>query len=449
MLISRFVKVQLLIFTVLTLVAALLIVFVYVRVPSLIGFGRITATAELPAAGGLYPNANVTYRGVTVGKVTAVDLADGHVVATMSIDASRLPAADSRAEVHSVSAIGEQYLDLLPPPGNGGPELADGDVIPLSRTSIPPATADVLQSADGLLASVPPEQFRSTLDEFAAAFDGIGPDLGRLIDNTQTLVRTAQGNYEPTQKLLQDFQPFADPQLVSSDAIRGWSRDLAGFSQALRDNDPALRNVLTEGSTAAAKATDLLKDLSRTTPTLLSTTGVLTRLAEAYHAPIEQVLVVYPMWAVVNQMIVPKDQPGALRFNLETNVNPPSCVEGWTPPDQPGGARNSSALGDLPLPQNSYCKLPQSDPTLARSARNLPCFEPGSPPGRRAATIFQCRGSGYSPEAAGRLTVEPQTALNGQPAFAEPLAAIGANGTPAPTPEELTWHSLLLTGAGA
>jgi phospholipid/cholesterol/gamma-HCH transport system substrate-binding protein len=367
----------------------------------------------------------------------------------MSLDSSALPAADSTAEVHSVSAIGEQYLDLLPPPGGTGPELADGDVIPLSRTSIPVTTADVLQSTDGLLASVPPEQLQSTLDEFAAAFDGIGPDLGRLVDNTQTLVQAAQDNYEPTERLLKDFQPFADPQLVSSDAIRGWSRDLAGFSKALRDNDPALRSVLAEGSNAAGKATDLLKDLSRTTPTLLTTTAVLTRLAEAYHAPIEQVLVVYPMFAAVNQMIVPKDQPGALRFNLETNVNSPSCVEGWTPPDDQGGARNSSELGDLPLPQNSYCKLPQSDKTLARSARNLPCFEPGSPPGRRAATIFQCRGSGYDPSAAGRLTIEPATPLNGRPAFAEPLAALGATGTPAPKPEELTWQSLMTGGTGA
>ncbi|MCF7549539.1 MCE family protein [Pseudonocardia sp. WMMC193] len=448
MLISRFVKVQLLVFTVLTLVAALLIVFVYVRVPALLGVGRISATAQLPAAGGLYPNANVTYRGVTVGKVTDVELADGHVVATMSLDAHRLPAASSTAEVHSVSAIGEQYLDLIPPTGDTGPTLADGDVIPLSRTSIPPATADVLESADSLLASVPRDQLRSTVDEFAAAFDGIGPDLGRLLDTTQSLVRTADENYDSTQRLLQDFPQFADPQLVSSDAIRGWSRDLAGFSQALRDNDPALRAVLTEGSAAAGKATDLLKDLSRTTPTLLSTTGVLTRLAEAYHAPIEQVLVVYPMWAAVNQMIVPKDQPGALRFNLETNVNPASCVEGWTPPGEPGGPRNSSELGDLPLPQNSYCTLPQDDPTLARSARNLPCFEPGSPPGRRAATIFQCRGTGFSTAEAGRLTLAPDSPVNGQPAF-EPLAALGATSTPAPKPEEMTWPSLMLGGADA
>ncbi|GAA4548858.1 MCE family protein [Pseudonocardia xishanensis] len=449
MLISRFVKVQLVVFTVLTLVAAILIVFVYVQVPSLIGFGRTSASVQLPAAGGLYPSANVTYRGVTIGEVTDVRLSDGHVVATMSLDDDRLPSAASSAEVHSVSAIGEQYLDLIPPPGDTGPVLAEGDVIPLSRTAIPPPTADVLQSADTLLASVPREELQSTLDEFAAAFDGIGPDLGRLVDNTKTLVRTASENYDATERLLQDFQPFADPQLVSSDAIRGWSADLAGFSQALRDNDPALRGVLAEGSAAAGKATDLLKDLSRTTPTLLSTTGVLTRLAEAYHAPIEQVLVVYPMWAVVNQMIVPKDQPGALRFNLETNVNPPSCVEGWTSPGQPGGPRNSSELGDLPLPQNSYCKLPQGDPTLARSARNLPCFEPGSPPGRRAATIFQCRGSGFSTEEAGRLTIAPDSPLNGRPAFFEPLAALGANSTPAPKPEEMTWPSLLLTGAGA
>lgn len=450
MLISRFVKVQLVVFTVLTLLAGLLIVFVYVRVPTLLGVGQISVTAELPASGGLYPNANVTYRGVTVGKVVDVDLRNGRVIATLSVSADNPPAADSRAEVHSVSAIGEQYLDLIPAAGTREPGLADGDVIPLTRTSIPSSTADVLESTSGLLASIPPEQMSTTLDEFSDAFDGIGPDLGRLVDNTQTLVRAAEDNYQPTERLLKDFPAFADPQMASSDDIRSWATDLNGFTKALRDSDPALRAVLNEAPDAAASATGLLQDLGRTTPTLLSSTAVLTRLAEAYHAPIEQLLVAAPLVFAADLMIMPEDHTaGGFKFNLETNTNPPNCSNGWTPPGHPGGPRPSSAIGDQALPGNTYCKLPQSDPTMARSARQLPCFEPGSPTGRRAATIFQCRGTGYSTDVTGGRSIEPDLGLNGAPLIPEPLAAIGGVSSPASTPEEMTWQSLMLARANA
>lgn len=439
--ITRYVKVQLAIFTVLTVVATLLIVFHYVRVPQVLGFGRIAVTATLPAAGGLYPNANVTYRGATVGTVTDVDLDPEGVRIRMTIDEDHVPPAGSRAEVHSVSAIGEQYVDFVPQ-DPAAPPLADGAHVPLELTSVPVPTADVLQGTDNLLTSVDQQNFTTVLNEFADAFRGIGPDLGRLVDNTGLLVEEADRNYGPTEKLIDDFEGFADPQLATSDSIRSWAANLNSFTGQLRESDPALRSVLTDGSRAAQQAEGLLSDLSRSTPTLLSTTEVLTRLAEAYNAPLEQILVVYPMFTAGSLIVAPEAEPGIFRFNLGTNVNQPNCVEGWIPAGQPGGPRNAMEVGDEPLPENSYCKLPQDDPTLARSARNLPCFEPGSPPGRRAATIFQCRGDGYSPSAAGRLTLRPDTPVDGEPAF-EPLGAIGAVSSPAPPPEAMTLGGLM------
>jgi phospholipid/cholesterol/gamma-HCH transport system substrate-binding protein len=439
--ITRYVKVQLAIFMVLTLLASLLIVFYYVRVPQVLGFGRIAVTATLPATGGLYPNANVTFRGATVGTVTDVDLDPEGVRIRMTLDEDRLPPSGSRAEVHSVSAIGEQYVDFVPQ-DPAAPPLADGDHIPKEMTTVPIPTADVLQNTDNLLTSVDQDNFTTVLNEFADAFRGIGPDLGRLVDNTRLLVEEADKNYEPTERLINDFEGFADPQLATSDSIRNWSRNLNSFTGQLRESDTDLRSVFTDGTRAAEQAEGLLGDLSRSTPTLLSTTEVLTRLAEAYNAPIEQILVVYPMFTAGSLVVAPEAEPGIFRFNLETNANQPNCVEGWIPAGQPGGPRNAMETGDLPLPENSYCKLPQDDPTLARSARNLPCFEPGSPPGRRAATIFQCRGEGYSPTAAGRLTLRPDTGLNGEPAF-EPLGAIGAVSTPAPPADQMTLGGLM------
>ena len=70
---TPFIKRQLMIFTALTVVALSVLGIYYLQIPTLVGIGRYELTANLPASGGLYPTANVTYRGVTIGKVLDVE----------------------------------------------------------------------------------------------------------------------------------------------------------------------------------------------------------------------------------------------------------------------------------------------------------------------------------------------------------------------------------------
>jgi phospholipid/cholesterol/gamma-HCH transport system substrate-binding protein len=453
--VTTFVRNQLIVFTALTITAFALIFFVYLQVPALLGFGRDTVTVELPQAGGIYPNANVTYRGYTIGRVTDVELVPGGVKATLSVNDDQMPPANSKAEVHSVSAIGEQFVDFVPQPGGDGQLLADGADIPLTRSSIPPPTAAVLDGTNNLLASVKPGQLNTVLDEGSAAFKNLGPDLGRLLDNTKALVATAQQNYPQTHQLIGDGETFLNSQLASSNDLRSWTKDLTSFSAAVKQSDGHLRGTIDNGLPAARQANDLLAQLAPVTPTLLNSTDTLAKLADAYHAGIEQVLVVYPMVTAAVQTNVPSDRPGLFNFNLTTTVNNPNCSFGWVPPGQPGGARNSNELSDEPLPPNSYCKIPQNNPLQARSARQLPCFEPGSPPGRRAALITECRGSGYKPLGTGPVSTQTANGTTNLPttnitqdgsglAMLSPLDAIGAPATPAPSPQEMTWQGLLL-----
>ena len=79
---------------------------------------------ELPETGGLYGTGNVTYRGVEVGRVQSVGLTDTGVEAVLSLKSGIDIPSDLKAEVHSQSAIGEQYVDLLP--RNGGLSAAQG-----------------------------------------------------------------------------------------------------------------------------------------------------------------------------------------------------------------------------------------------------------------------------------------------------------------------------------
>src|ERR1700757_2465500 len=110
---TPFIRRQLMLFGILTVVSILVLGIYYLQVPSLMGIGRYTLKADLPASGGLYPTSNVTYRGITIGKVTDVQPTEHGAQATMSIDSRYKVPADAVANVHSVSAVGEQYLDLV------------------------------------------------------------------------------------------------------------------------------------------------------------------------------------------------------------------------------------------------------------------------------------------------------------------------------------------------
>ena len=119
---TRFIKIQLVLFTILTVIALTVLGWYYLRIPSIVGIGQYELKADLERSGGLYATANVTYRGTQIGKVTSVVPTETGARATMSIDDRFKIPADASANVHSVSAIGEQYLDLVST-GNPGQYL--------------------------------------------------------------------------------------------------------------------------------------------------------------------------------------------------------------------------------------------------------------------------------------------------------------------------------------
>ncbi|MDN5758735.1 MAG: MlaD family protein, partial [Tomitella sp.] len=83
---SRLVKFQLIAFA---LIAVLGIVYVganYARLDNLIGFGRYTVHMNLKESGGIFPNAEVSYRGVPVGRVGEMRLTQEGLQVDLELD---------------------------------------------------------------------------------------------------------------------------------------------------------------------------------------------------------------------------------------------------------------------------------------------------------------------------------------------------------------------------
>jgi phospholipid/cholesterol/gamma-HCH transport system substrate-binding protein len=382
---TRFVRIQLLIFSIVGIIGVVAMVLFYIQAPTLLGIGRITVSLELPATGGLYRFSNVTYRGVQVGKVTAVSLTAKGAKATLSLGTSPKVPANLQAEVLSVSAVGEQYVDLRPRT-DSGPYLHDGSVIAMHDTTIPQAVGPMLDQVSALVKSLPKNKIGQLLDESFQAFNGAGYDLGSLTDSASRISADSNNVVERTRALTEDSQPLLNAQAQTTDSIRRWAHSLAGISDVLVTDDSRFRKVLENGPGALDEASRLFQQIKPTLPLLLANLTTIGQIGITYHPSIEQVLVLLPAAVAYEQTAGSLNWPdGQSRGDFALTIDdPPICTVGFLPQSQ---WRSPSDTSDIDTPDGMYCKLPQDSPLAVRGARNNPCM---GHPGKRAPTVEIC-----------------------------------------------------------
>ncbi len=383
---TRFVRIQLTIFAIVGIIGAVVMALTYIQAPTLLGIGRMTVTLELPATGGLYRFSNVTYRGVEIGKVTAVTLTSHGAKATLSLGSSQKIPADLQAEVRSISAVGEQYVDLRPRT-DAPPYLRDGSVIAMRDATIPQPVGPVLDKTSALINSIPTGKLSALLDEAFKGFNGAGYDFGSLFDSAARLSGGLNGVADRARTLTEDTGPLLDSQAQTTDAIRLWARSLAGFSDQLVTNDSQVRSLLEKGPGALDETSRLLEQLKPTLPVLLANLTTVGEILMTYNASLEQILVLLPPLMAALQSFAPSRNPigvGHGDFSLFGTSDPPACTVGFLPPSE---WRAPADTRTIDTPDNLYCKLPQDSPIAVRGARNYPCIRH---PGKRGPTVEIC-----------------------------------------------------------
>jgi phospholipid/cholesterol/gamma-HCH transport system substrate-binding protein len=382
-LLTPFVRRQLFVFSILTVVSLLVLGVYYLQLPSLMGVGRYTLTADLPASGGLYPTANVTYRGITIGKVTDVEPTQGGAVATMSINSQYKIPIDAVANVHSVSAVGEQYLDLVST-GNPGKYFSDGQTT--AKGTVPSEIGPALDIANRGLAALPKEKISALLDETAQSVGGLGPALHRLVDSTQAIVGGFKTNITDITDIIENAGPILDSQVTSGNAIERWARNLNTLAAQAATNDQHTKGILSQAAPAADQVNSVFSDVRDSLPQVLANLEVVFDLLKRYHAGLEQVLVFLPQAASESQTeSAPYEHQAVLDVGMSIN-QPPPCLTGFIPASQ---WRSPADTSPAPLPSGAYCKIPMDTPSNSvRGSRNIPCVDV---PGKRAATPQDCR----------------------------------------------------------
>ena len=161
------------------------------------GGGGMEVTVLFDSAVGVYETSDVLSLDAAIGTVEDVELTGDNVRVVLSLrDDVPLP-ADVQATIEAQTVLGERNVTLFPAwsaelESSGAERLADGDTIPLERTSVPVEPDEALQAFNELVASLDPDVVGGLVTDSAAILNGRGERVGASIDAATDLTETLQ-----------------------------------------------------------------------------------------------------------------------------------------------------------------------------------------------------------------------------------------------------------------
>ena len=327
--------------------------------------GYYVVRLDLAQAGGIFPNADVTYRGVSVGRVGAVRLTATGVEADLNISDSAPPIpARLQAAVADLSAVGEQYVDLRPDT-TSGPYLTAGSVIPQRDTQLPLPVTSLLTSLDTLARSLPLGTLRSLLDEMATGLQGQGTDLASIIDGNHALVQALSGTTGQTITLITNSKTVLATQIAESGELSSFASSAQLLAKQLKATDPDLRKLIVAGPQVGAQLADLLANTNPGLATLIANLLTTSEVTLTRGQALDELLSVLPADIAAGSTVI--TNKGANFGMALTFFNPLPCTAGY------GGTvyRNGLDTSPAPLNTSAACTEPASEGDV-RGAANAP-----------------------------------------------------------------------------
>ena len=375
--ISRQTWIQLAVFLVISVVGVTYTAATYANLDRFFVDTGYLVSADFAESGGIFERAEVTYRGVRVGSVEKMALIDDGVRVTMRLDPDVEVPDDARALVANRSAVGEQYVNLIPE-RRGGPFLAGGDVIPPSRTEVPLSPSELIVNLDDFVSSIDTRDLAVVLDELGVAFDGAGESLQRLVDDGDALTQAALDNIEPQRQLIRDGEVALNTQRDVAGQFRSFNRDLALLTETLRTSDPDFRALYANGTRSAQEFTALIESNRTALPVLFDNLITFAQIQNVRLPALNQILVTYPNVVAGGYTVVPGD--GTSHFGLVNEQEPPICTEDDGSEETAGYRNRQRDPQDTTIKPNfdAYCVLESPSPINVRGARNAP--RPGGLP---------------------------------------------------------------------
>ena len=289
---------------------------------------RYSVYAMFPDAGGVFTNQEVTYRGITVGQVGTMEVTEEGVKIELLIEETynKIPKEDVEARVMFKSAVGEQFVDLLPA-GDDAPYLEDDDEIPMDQNTIPVSTQDLLVTLEAVLRGVPPESLKGAVDALGVGLTGHGPDIATIIESMAELAELFADRAPEVQGILREGTKVGSAFVESGDDFKRAIRELVEVSEELSQDRSHIARLLRNANLTSDEVVALLRDYDGNVDRFLPQFAELNALQADHADDLVQLFIHLPsgLDRVVRAF---ESKTGLIRFGLVTDNNNHACSYG-------------------------------------------------------------------------------------------------------------------------
>jgi len=316
-----------------------------------LGSHPYTVTAQFANVVDLVPQSAVRVNDVAVGRVSRIYLPPHSWTAnvTMVINGDvRLP-ANADAALRQSSLLGEWFVALSPPPaGMAEGRLANGAMIPLSRTTGNATVEEVLGALSLLLNGGGLAQLHTISSQLNSALSGNEPQIHSLLSQINDLATNLNAHRHDITAALDGLNQLSRTLRVRDQQIGNVLDNLTPGLRVLRDQRAQLVRLLNSLHTLSGVAVDTVnKSKADTVASLRALAPILRELANAGQALPQslQVLLTYPF---TDQVL--KDIKGDyLNTYLSVTAPPGTTI---IPPVKPATSQGATGQAQqvLPLP---------------------------------------------------------------------------------------------------
>ncbi|MFN2593260.1 MAG: MCE family protein, partial [Actinomycetota bacterium] len=226
--------------------------------------------AQFADAVGLTTSNQVRVAGIKVGQVTGIKLEGDHVLVTMDIDNGTQIPKSASADLKLATLVGTKYINV--DAKGGGPYMTDGDLIPLSRTTVPYEIFQAANQGTKVLQGLNGDQLNLALRELTkvvkksrtklgSALTGLSKlgeglnsrqrDLTQLLSNADNLTQLLSGQGNNINRLIDS----------SNEVLGTLDQKRAGLQSLLHRTNLMAADLFSVLRTNRGNLTNILNDL--------------------------------------------------------------------------------------------------------------------------------------------------------------------------------------------
>jgi phospholipid/cholesterol/gamma-HCH transport system substrate-binding protein len=266
------------------------------------GDGDKRITAYFSRAVGVYAGSDVQVLGVRVGGVESVTPRGDRVAVVFTLDREVRVAADTNAVVVAPSVVSDRYVQLTDT-AHGGREIADGAVIPQSRTATPVELDELYASLDTLVSALGPDgandqgALSELLDTGAENLRGNGKAVNETVRNFAQAARTLSGSAGDLFETVDELQSFTTMLAGNDEQVTSVNTQLDQVWRTLAEDRDELSTALRTLAGALADIQGFLRDNRAAIKSNVDKLAATTRLLVRNRASVAEALDVAPLAA--------------------------------------------------------------------------------------------------------------------------------------------------------